>query len=166
MTEAAERRGGPPRGGPRPAGAHRPVGRRPPEPYRPIEPADLRAIVVDGNAATTIQEAQRLARVLAVERLEARQATGAALRVAWGDLRRLELEWPEKGGRDLPLLKPKLAYLAGRAGGAGRGVGDLHQTLAPAIDLVEGDRDRFTNLVQFVEAVMAYYYAGPHYSGR
>jgi CRISPR type III-A-associated protein Csm2 len=88
------------------------------------------------------------------------------LRIVWGELRRIELDWPTIGGRDLPLLKPKLAYLAGRAASVGRGVADVHQTLTPAIDLVGDDRDRFDRLVQFVEAVLAYFYAGPQFSGR
>ncbi|GIW06823.1 MAG: hypothetical protein KatS3mg060_1628 [Dehalococcoidia bacterium] len=166
MNEAPERRAGPPRGGPRPGGPPRGEGRRPVEPFRPIDTNDLRAIVVDGNTVTMIHEAQRLARALAGERLEARQATSAALRIVWGELRRIELDWPDTAGRDLPLLKPKLAYLAGRAGGAGRGVGDVQQTLGPAIDLVGDDRDRFDHLAQFVEALMAYYYAGPQFGGR
>ncbi|MCS6800680.1 MAG: type III-A CRISPR-associated protein Csm2 [Chloroflexota bacterium] len=166
MTEAPERRSGPPRGGPRPSAAPRGEGRRPAEPLRPIDPADLRAIIVDGNAGVIVQEAQRVARVLAGERLEARQATSGALRVLWGELRRIELDWPTDEGRALPLVKPRLAYLAGRAAGVGRGVTDLYQTLAPAVDLVGNDRDRFDHLVHFVEALMAYFYAGPQFSGR
>ncbi|MFN8532463.1 MAG: type III-A CRISPR-associated protein Csm2 [Dehalococcoidia bacterium] len=166
MNEAPERRG-PPRQGnaPRPGGPPR-GDRRPPEPYRPIDPKDLRAIVVDGNAAATVQEAQRLARVLAGERLEARHATSGALRTLWGTLREMAIDWPVAAGGGLPLLKPRLAYLAGRAGPAGRGVGDLQSVIAPAIDLVGDDRDRFDHLVDFVEAVMAYYFAGPQFGGR
>lgn len=166
MTEAPERRSGPMRGAPRPAGPPRGEGRRQPEPFRPIEPGDLRSIIVDGNTATMIQEAQRLARSLAGERPDARQATSTALRVVWGELRRIDLDWPTDQGRNLPLLKPKLAYLAGRSASVGRGVADVQQTMAPAIDLVGNDRDRFDRLVQFLEAVLAYFYAGPQFSGR
>ena len=167
MTEPSARRSPPRPPGPRPPGPARPTaeGRRPPEPLRPPDPNDLRAIIIEGNAQLTVQEAQRLARALAGERPEARQATSAALRVVWGELQRLRYEG-DPIGRGLLLLKPKLAYLAGRAGSAGRGVADLQAALAPAIDLVEGDEQRFAHFCDFVEALLAYYAAGPHFSGR
>ncbi|MCL6649657.1 MAG: type III-A CRISPR-associated protein Csm2 [Chloroflexi bacterium] len=167
MTEPSARRSPPRSPGPRPPGPTRPTteGRRPPEPLRPPDPNDLRAIIIAGNAQLTVQEAQRLARALAGERPEARQATSAALRVVWGELQRLRYAGGPIG-RGLLLLKPKLAYLAGRVGSAGRGVADLQAALAPAIDLVEGDEQRFAHFCDFVEALLAYYAAGPHFSGR
>ncbi len=178
MTEPTDRpapreqRGGPggrgPGGPPRQGGNRGGPDRRPgPEPFRGIDPADLRAIIVDGNTAKTVQEAQRLAHSLAGDRPEGRLATSHALRTLFGDLRRAEMEWDAGGdGSKVALLKPKLAYLAGRASIAGRGVNDVQGALGPAIDLVDNDRDRFGRLVQFFDAILAYYYAGPQYGGR
>lgn len=173
MTEPADRprgaggRGGPPRppGGPNRGGPPRGPGA--PEPIRRVADADLRAIVVDGSAKATDDEARQIARGLAGQPPDGRTITGAQLRTLFGDLRRIEIAWPlsaspaaaESAARDLVLLKPKLAYLAGRAGSAARPLGDLQQILAPAIDLVGSDRRHFGHLIDFFEAILGYYFA-------
>ncbi|GIW10878.1 MAG: hypothetical protein KatS3mg061_1935 [Dehalococcoidia bacterium] len=168
MTEPSARRSPPRSPGPRPPGPTRPTteGRRPPEPLRPPDPNDLRAIIIAGNAQLTVQEAQRLARALAGERPEARQATSAALRVVWGELQRAALRGrPHRARAPPPEAEARLPC---RSGGKcrGAGVADLQAALAPAIDLVEGDEQRFAHFCDFVEALLAYYAAGPHFSGR
>ena len=74
---------------------------------------------------------------------------------------------PDGAYRDLVLLKPKLAYQYGRAGSEGKksareAMGLLQGVLSDAIDRVGRNRTRFTNFVQFFEAILAYhrYYGG------
>ena len=69
---------------------------------------------------------------------------------------------PEGSYRKLVLLKPKLAYQYGRAGGEGKknardAMGLLQQVLSNAIDKVGRDRTRFTHFVEFFEAILAYH---------
>jgi CRISPR-associated protein Csm2 len=84
-------------------------------------------------------------------------------------VRRIEMTWPEEpqdeteeqeaeqARRELLLLKPKMAYQAKRE--RGRGVQTLVNVLTEAIDLVEGDRQRFQHFVDFFEATLAYHKA-------
>ena len=125
--------------------------------------AELRAIIVSGDAETLVAQAKNLGEQLVQQRLTTNQ-----IRNVFGTVRRIEMNWPEnatenqarKGHRELVLLKPKLAYQAKReSGGRGRGVETLRQVLDPAIDLIEGRRDRFQNFVDFFEAILAYHKA-------
>ena len=55
----------------------------------------------------------------------------------------------------LQLLRPKLAYAAGRHGGR---VKELYQVVEGAINLVEeNNQQHFTNFKNFVEAIVAYH---------
>jgi CRISPR-associated protein Csm2 len=125
--------------------------------------SDLQAIIVDGDPQTTVNEAEALGRDLA------RQLSTSQIRSIFGTVRRIEMTWPEapkdeaerdqaqQAKRDLLLLKPKMAYQAKRE--RGRGVQTLTDVLADAIDLVEGDRQRFQHFVDFFEATLAYHKA-------
>ncbi len=124
---------------------------------------DLQAIIVEGDAEKTVREAESLGKSLA------RQLTTSQIRNIFGTVRRIEMNWPispkteterkraRKAQRDLLLLKPKMAYQAKRE--RGKGVRILTDVLSQAIDLVEGDRDRFQNFVDFFEAILAYHKA-------
>jgi len=128
---------------------------------------DLQAIIVKGNAEETVKEAETLGRSLA------RQLTTNQIRNIFGTVRRIEMNWPvspkteeehkrtRKAQRELLLLKPKMAYQAKRE--RGRGVRMLTEVLSEAIDLVDGDRERFQNFVDFFEAILAYHKA---YGGK
>lgn len=123
----------------------------------------LQAIIVNGDAKVTVEEAEALGRDLA------RQLTTSQIRNIFGTVRRIEMNWPEearsdeeqqrqtRAQRDLLLLKPKMAYQAKRE--RGRGVGTLTRVLTDAIDLVDGDRIRFQRFVDFFEAILAYHKA-------
>jgi len=124
---------------------------------------DLQSIIVKGDAKVTVEQARKLGENLAQQKLTTNQ-----IRNIFGTVRRIEMNWPEnaseeqarKAHRDLLLLKPKLAYQAKREGGRrGRGVETLRQVLDQAIDLVEGEHDRFQNFVDFFEATLAYHKA-------
>ena len=165
MTEPTDR----PRGdrGPRPGGPGRPQGRdqrppRPMEPPRRLSEADLRGIVVDGNARALDEEARAMARALASQPPDGRNATAGVLRTIVGDVRRIELAWngnPDAAAREVVLLKPKLAYLVGRTGGTARILSDIISLITPGFDLVNGDRAILKNLSAFVDAIAGYYFA-------
>jgi CRISPR-associated protein Csm2 len=123
----------------------------------------LEAIIVHGDAKATVEQAEALGRDLA------RQLSTNQIRNIFGTVRRIEMTWPEapedeagqqqakQARRELLLLKPKMAYQAKRE--RGRGVKTLTDVLADAIDLVEGDRQRFQHFVDFFEATLAYHKA-------
>jgi len=123
----------------------------------------LQAIIVDGDAETTVRVAEELGQSLA------RKLSTSQIRNIFGTVRRIEMTWPEEpegaeekkeaeqARRELLLLKPKMAYQAKRE--RGRGVQTLVNVLSEAIDLVEGERQRFQHFVDFFEAVLAYHKA-------
>jgi CRISPR-associated protein Csm2 len=126
---------------------------------------DLQAIIVDGDAEKTVLVAEKLGEALANRyRLSTSQ-----IRNIFGTVRRIEMNWPEgelkdeevrearQAQRELQLLKPKMAYQAQRE--RGRGVETLVSVLTDAIDMIEGDRTRFQNFVDFFEATLAYHKA-------
>lgn len=175
MTEPTDR----PRGdrGPRPGGPGRPQGRdqRPPRqpdaPPRRLSDADLRSIVVDGNARALDEEARAMARALASQPPDGRTATAAVLRTIVGDMRRIELAWNQNAdaaAQQVVLLKPKLAYLVGRTGGSARILSDIVSLITPAFDLVQADRSTLQHLSAFVDAIAGYYFADsrPQPAGR
>lgn len=123
----------------------------------------LHAIIVEGDAKATVQEADTLGRDLA------RKLSTNQIRNIFGTVRRIEMNWPEKpkdeaerqsaaqAHRELLLLKPKMAYQAKRE--RGRGVQELTDILSQAIDLVGEDRKQFQHFVDFFEAILAYHKA-------
>lgn len=123
---------------------------------------DMRSIIQGDavlSAEKTVEWAQRLAKALKAADLKSSQ-----LRNIFGQVRQIEMSWPlndEKteyagqANRDLILLKPKLAYQAGRV----PAVAPLAEVLTTGIDLVEGNRTYFQRFVDFFEAVLAYHKA-------
>ena len=61
-------------------------------------------------------------------------------------------------GRELLLLKPKLAYAASRPGSTS-GTRELRKVLSSAIDFVGNDPERFENFCSFFEAILSYHRA-------
>jgi len=87
--------------------------------------------------------------------------TTSQIRAIFGEVRRIEGEWksPERAkqaGRNLILLKPKMAY---RAKKEGQSVENLVSVLSEAIDKVNGDEKNFTRFVELFEAILAYHKA-------
>ena len=123
----------------------------------------LHAIIVEGNAKTTVEEAEALGKDLA------RQLSTNQIRNIFGTVRRIEMNWPAEpkdkadhqravqAQRELLLLKPKMAYQAKRE--RGQGVRMLTDVLTQAIDLVGDDRTKFQYFVDFFEAILAYHKA-------
>jgi len=131
---------------------------------------ELDAIIVQGDPLRLIETAERLGRDLARPHGNPRSNDALAtsqIRSIFGKVRELEMhvrslpsdvtELPEHIHRELQLLRPKLAYQAARA--QGKGVKWLQETLEPAIQLVQRDRQRFRHFVDFFEAILAYHKA-------
>ena len=125
-----------------------------------VSDADLKAIIVSGDAEKLVRVAETVGTRLAEEKLSTSQ-----IRAIFGEVRQIEAEWPidcEKAERSLILLKPKMAYRARKEGG--QAVKNLVSVLDPAVDLVteskkeEKDR-RFKWFVEFFEAILAYHRA-------
>jgi len=123
-----------------------------------ISPADARAIIAEGNTEMLIKRAKQIGKALKDARLSTAQIRGI-----FGTVRRIEMHWTEKASeeakeqamRQLLLLQPKLEYQAKRQ----RQVEGLKNVLIPAIQQVQGDRERFAHFVEFFEAILAYHVA-------
>jgi CRISPR-associated protein Csm2 len=95
--------------------------------------------------------------------LKSSQLTTSQIRGLFGTVRQIEMSWQRgasevearAAGRQLLLLKPKLAYQGQRVSS----VVKLADLLSAAIDFVGTDRDRFGNFVDFFEAILAYHTA-------
>lgn len=129
-----------------------------------------RKIIVDGDINALVDVAQDIGQDLV------RQLTSNQIRNIFGEVRRIDLAWKGISGvgdekskdrhafRQIVLLKPKLAYQAGRERGRGRGVEELKNVLEPCIDEIRNanDSDRklyFDRFVDFFEAILAYHKA-------
>jgi CRISPR-associated protein Csm2 len=124
-----------------------------------LSPGDCRSIIVEGDAELLVNRAKSIGTTLA------RELTTSQIRNVFGTVRQIDMLWRPQATaeecrqavRQLLLLKPKLAYQARRQ--RSRGVEKLESVLVSAIDMVEGDRGRFQNLLDFFEAIVAYHVA-------
>lgn len=121
----------------------------------PIDDQELEQIIA-GDANKLIEVAERLGKDFASG------LSTSQIRNVFGEVKRLQMrkEFDAQGVRELILLKPKLAYQAGRHGGK---VEDLARVLSKAIDRVGSDAKRFERFVDFFEAILAYHKA---YGGK
>jgi CRISPR-associated protein Csm2 len=122
---------------------------------------DLKAIIRDGDAESTVEWGEQLGGVLAMS------LTTSQFRNVFSTIRQIEMTWPVRASesevraaaRRLVLLRPKLAYQASREAKGGAGMATLRDVLGEAITLVGQDRDRFQHFVDFCEAILAYHTA-------
>lgn len=115
----------------------------------------IRQVIREADYATLVASAEELGKTLVEQRL-----TTSQIRTVFGEVKRLQMRYDEKR---LRMLKPKLAYMAARAGQGGR---TLQQVLSAAVDEVftgEKPEERFRRMTDFFEAVLAYHKA---YGGR
>lgn len=123
---------------------------------------DAKQIVAQGDVDALVKTAETVGRSLA------RQLTTSQIRNIFGEVRRIEMNWPsgqpDADGpfRSAVLLQPKLAYQAKRE--RGRGVEELQQVLDPCIEEIrkakpENRRLYFQRFVDFFEAILAYHKA-------
>jgi CRISPR-associated protein Csm2 len=109
-------------------------------------------LIIGGDAIKLVEVAERLGKELKQNRL-----TTSQIRNVFGEVKRLQMRpFDRQAARQLLLLKPRLAYQAGRHGGAVR---DLARVLSKAVDRVGEDPQRFANFVEFFEAILAYHRA-------
>lgn len=130
----------------------------PREQHNPAVPSDQELEqIMAGDARKLVEVAERLGKDFARNGLSTSQ-----IRNVFGAVKRLQMkgQFDQQAARELILLKPKLAYQAGRHGDT---VKHLGQVLSKAIDRVESDPKRFENFADFFEAILAYHKA---YGGK
>ncbi|MBL7202404.1 MAG: type III-A CRISPR-associated protein Csm2 [Anaerolineae bacterium] len=123
--------------------------------FRGPSQEELETIITDPNGAELmVKWAEDIGRALA------RQLATNQIRSLFGEVRNIEGDWkvnPQRAGRNLILLKPKMAYRARRE--RGDAVRDLVSVLEPSIDQVNGKEENFQRFVEFFEAILAYHKA-------
>ena len=134
------------------------------------EPIKIEPIVSKDDPDLLVEEARRLA-----GQLRGDEATKTQVRRLFGTLRQIEMSWPRQAEskeeiqqrddayRELVLFGPRVAYQAERH----PGLTPLAQTIQKGIRTVSvtKERRRLQRLVQFFEATVAYYIAGPEKGG-
>lgn len=142
-----------------------------------VSSAEMRKIIVDGDAEVLINCAERIGRKLKEMNLATHQIRGIL-----GDIHMIETTWPSnpaEAQRELRLLKPKLAYQSKKVKETLDGqdvfpVEELREVICRVIDIVleqpdepeaggktnAGGTERhnsFRRLVSFFEAIVAYH---------
>jgi CRISPR-associated protein Csm2 len=130
---------------------------------KPVPASDLQQVILNGNAETLVNTAQRFGRELKDDGLTTNQ-----IRNIFGEVRQIEADWQgpdsenaKSSMRRLLLLKPRMAYQRARE----RKTESLMTLLTEAIDLVakatepQQQYDRFRHFVEFFEAILAYHTA-------
>jgi CRISPR-associated protein Csm2 len=115
----------------------------------------IRAIIRDGDYHTLVDLAESVGRLLRDQKLSTSQ-----LRNVFGEVRRLQGSYDRNR---LIMLRPKLAYMAVRAGNGGKALRDL---LTRALEEVfagspdeDSEKERFRRMADLFEAVLAYHRA-------
>lgn len=88
------------------------------------------------------------------------QMTTSQIRIAFGELRKIQMNGFEKEQANFLMLTPKLAYAAERHGKEGIWMFyEFFKFAASNVDIskVEDGKKHFDNLIQVVEAVLAYH---------
>jgi CRISPR type III-A-associated protein Csm2 len=121
---------------------------------------DVHRIILQENYELLVQRAREWGRELANENLRMAQ-----IRRVFGEVKRLQMRWEPSR---LRMLRPRLAYVAARAGRGGQVLRDI---LSPAIDAVfqgppEVQQKRFKILADLFEAVLAHYTEFERRQGR
>jgi CRISPR type III-A-associated protein Csm2 len=128
----------------------------------------IETIVKNDDPEALVEEAKKLA-----SQLKADEATKTQVRRLFGTLRQIEMSWPRQAEkpeeiqqrddayRELVLFGPRLAYQVDRH----KALRPLAKAIQDGIKVVGKDRKRLQRLVQFFEATVAYYVAGPEKGG-
>ena len=142
-----------------------------------VSSAEMRKIIVDGDAEVLINCAERIGSKLKEMNLATHQIRGVL-----GDIHMIEMTWPSSAAeaqRELRLLKPKLAYQSKKVKETLDGqdvfpVEELREVICRVIDIVleqpdepeagekanAGETERhnsFRRLLNFFEAIVAYH---------
>ena len=114
-----------------------------------VQDGDLKGIIAGGDAVKLNEVANRLGGYYASGR-EGEKLSASQIRGILDHLQRMY----QFSQTELQLLRPKLAYAAGRHGGKVR---ELQMVADRAIVMVEADEKRFENFRNFFEAIVAYH---------
>lgn len=121
---------------------------------------NIQVIINTDNPDLLVKEAKNLAGKLKMRD----EATRTQVRRLFATIRQIEFKWkqdPDGAYRDLVLFGPRLAYQAHRH----NEIAALTEAIRQCIPLVGKDRQKLKRLVQFFEATVAYFLAGPRYGG-
>ncbi len=127
----------------------------------PVNAEEIKSVIRNDDYERLVQRAENWGRTLEQQGLRMAQ-----IRRVFGEVKRLTMRWEPVR---LRMLRPKLAYIAARAGRGGQMLRDI---LTPAIDAVfevtdDGQRQqRFKVMADLFEAVLAYFYAAERQGGR
>lgn len=133
--------------------------RQQPPPYSPLSGDQLRPlkrfVEKEESAPEMVAFAEKLGGYL-----QSTRVTTSQIRNAYGNVKKMEMVgWSAATRRQLVLIKPRLAYAAGRHRG---GLEELKKVLDVLIDAVD-EEEKFQKFCQFFEAVLAYHKA---YGGK
>ncbi len=118
----------------------------------PMKEHTQRYIQEEKSAAEMIKACEGFGQYLKNNRVSTSQ-----LRNAYGSMKKLEMTgWNKTTQRQLLLIKPRLAYAAGRHGA---GMEDLSNVVGYGIDAVGESEENFKRFCQFFEAIVAYFKA-------
>ena len=118
-----------------------------------IKPEEVKSYITqDHTAEQMVKFAEKFGKFLGDKKV-----TTSQIRNAYGNMKKLEMAgWKDnRTRREVLLLKPRLAYAAGRHG---PGLAELKKVMDSAIDAVT-DEASFQRFCQFFEAIVAYHRA-------
>jgi CRISPR-associated protein, Csm2 family len=107
--------------------------------------------IIDGDTKTLVEKAKELGEMFRRDKLSTSQ-----IRNIFSSVKKMEMSGFNE--KEILLLKPKLAYAAGRRG-AEQGTRDLKDVLSIAIECVGNSAEKFENFCNFFEAILAYHRA-------
>ena len=131
---------------------------------------DLKTVwITNGIEPETIKWAEEFANDLAKERKEfingkekkISAMSTSQLRKFFGEIKRIQaLDFDKSEVKDdILMLKPKLAYAAGRDEGKSK-IGDFYKKMSIGLDAIEPkNKEHFRNFVKIFEAIVAYHKA-------
>lgn len=119
---------------------------------RPAPAVDYKAIIEQGDVDKMVVAAKNLAE-------DNKSVNSSQIRGLFASVRQIQLNWstdPKRAYRQAKLLQPRIAYAADR-----NALGSLKDAINQSIKLVDGNdaerRQRFSNFVDFFEAIVAYH---------
>lgn len=137
-------------------------GSRTPSGYFFPSEAQTKAIIAVGDSKTLVDCAEKVGRQFS------KSINTTQIRKLFATVKRIEMNWDKFGEgsdmvavraqREFALFTARLAYYAKKE--QGRALIELERVLRPAALEVGTDRGRFSNFVDYFEAIVAYHRAG------
>lgn len=84
--------------------------------------------------------------------------TTSQIRKFFGEIKRIQADF-DNCKNDIVLLDPKIAYAVGRAkkNNEPSKIEDFYKEVGPLLSEIRGDKQRFKNFVNIIEAIVAYH---------